>query len=207
VTNSGSDGGLLFAADPSQPFDIQAIFWAPEVLPTVLAIGGARSLSVAGAYDLDLSKLPGDELQRGSDGWHAVVRLGGTTHRLWLRELPTEASSLVVELPLDGDFDVRSHAARRLWAALGARALGPSLPALSVERRRRLTLAIRAADGRTEGNSYRAIAEVLFGKNRIPERAWKTHDLRNRTIRLVHSGFALMRDGYRALLRQSRRKP
>jgi hypothetical protein len=51
-----------------------------------------------------------------------------------------------------------------------------------------------------------ALADVLFGAKRIPERAWKTHDLRNRTIRLVQAGFALMRGGYRDLLRQSRRK-
>jgi hypothetical protein len=56
------------------------------------------------------------------------------------------------------------------------------------------------------GNNYRVIAEVLFGIERIPERAWKTHDLRNRTIRLVQSGFALMRGGYRELLRHPRRK-
>ena len=55
--------------------------------------------------------------------------------------------------------------------------------------------------GVMDGGNYRAIAEVLFGKKRIPERAWKTHDLRNRTIRLVQSGFALMRGGYRELLR------
>jgi hypothetical protein len=67
-------------------------------------------------------------------------------------------------------------------------------------------LALRALDARAEGNTYRTIAEVLFGAKRIPERAWKTHDLRNRTIRLVQSGFALMRGGYRELLRQSRRK-
>ena len=84
--------------------------------------------------------------------------------------------------------------------------LGPPLPALSLQRRQRLSLAIRALDGWTEGNTYRAIAEGLFGKDRIPDRAWKTHDLRNRTIRLVQSGFALMRGGYRDLLRQSRRK-
>jgi hypothetical protein len=46
----------------------------------------------------------------------------------------------------------------------------------------------------------------LFGAKPIPERVWKTLDLRNRTIRLVQSGFALMRGGYRELLRQSRRK-
>ena len=167
---------------------------------------GIRSSTDFRWYDLDLTTLSGAELRRASDGWHAVVRLGGTTHRLWLRDLPTEASSLVLELPLDADFDIRSRAAHRLWAALGGREPGPPLPALSAQRRQRLTLVIRALDGRTEGNSYRAIAEVLFGRSRIPDRAWKTHDLRNRTIRLVQSGLALMRGSYRALLRQSRRK-
>ena len=54
-------------------------------------------------------------------------------------------------------------------------------------------------------NTYRVIAEVLFGTIRIRERVWKTHDLRNRTIRLLQSGSALMRGGYRELLRKSRR--
>jgi hypothetical protein len=134
------------------------------------------------------------------------VQLSGTRHRLWLRELPAEGSSLAVELPLDADFDVRSQAAHRLWSALGKRAAGPPCPALPSQRRQRLTLAIRALDGRTEGNSYRVIAEVLFGKDRIPDRAWKTHDLRNRTIRLVQSGLALMHGGYRALLRRGRKR-
>jgi hypothetical protein len=39
-----------------------------------------------------------------------------------------------------------------------------------------------------------------------PSGPGKLHDLRNRTIRLVQAGFALMRGGYRDLLRQSRRK-
>ncbi|WP_456684371.1 DNA -binding domain-containing protein [Bradyrhizobium elkanii] len=39
----------------------------------------------------------------------------------------------------------------------------------------------------------------------IPDSAWKTHDLRSRTIRLVQSGLALARGGYRRLLRPSRR--
>jgi len=50
------------------------------------------------------------------------------------------------------------------------------------------------------------IAEVLFGRKRIPESAWKTHELRSRTIRLVQAGIALMRGGYRALLRPPSRK-
>ncbi|HAR25926.1 MAG TPA: hypothetical protein DCS46_16425, partial [Bradyrhizobium sp.] len=65
---------------------------------------------------------------------------------------------------------------------------------------------LRALDARTDGSTYREIAEVLFGAGRISERDWKTHDLRNRTIRLVQSGLALMRGGYRALLRPTSRK-
>ena len=66
-----------------------------------------------------------------------------------------------------------------------SRAAGPAFHELSPQRRQRLALALRALDARAEGNAYRVIAEVLFGAKRIPERAWKTHDLRNRTIRLV----------------------
>jgi hypothetical protein len=58
----------------------------------------------------------------------------------------------------------------------------------------------------SRATATRAIAESLFGAKHIPERAWKAHDLRNRTIRLVQSGFAMMRGGCRELRRQSRRK-
>ena len=77
---------------------------------------------------------------------------------------------------------------------------------MSIQRRQRLAQALRALDAWNDGRTYREIAEVLFGAGRIPERSWKTHDLRNRTIRLVQRGIELMRGGYRALLRLSARK-
>jgi hypothetical protein len=132
--------------------------------------------------------------------------LRGVEHRLWLKEPPLNSSTYAVELPLDDDFEMRAHAARRLWRALSGKAPGPPFHTLSPARRHRLALALRALDARVDGHTYRVIADVLFGAKRIPERAWKTHDLRNRTIRLVQAGFALMRGGYRDLLRQSRRK-
>ncbi len=121
------------------------------------------------------------EVRQASDGWHVLLRIDGVEHRLWLRESPVAEQAYAAELPFDEDFEIRAHAARRLWRALNGRPAG------------------------IEGNSYRAIAEGLFGATHIPDRAWKTHDLRNRTIRLVQSGFALMRGGYRALLRHARR--
>ncbi len=69
-----------------------------------------------------------------------------------------------------------------------------------------MTLALRVMDARMEGATYREIAEVLYGPQRISERDWKTHELRNRIIRLAQSGFALMRGGYRKLLRPPSRK-
>ena len=153
-----------------------------------------------------MTDLSAGEFRQASDGWHVLLRLRGVEHRLWLRGPTDVGVSYAAELPFDDDFDVRTHAARRLWRALNGRAGGPAFHELSPQRRQRLALALRALDARADGNTYRVIAEVLFGTERIPEHAWKTHDLRNRTIRLVQSGFALMRGGYRELLRQSRRK-
>jgi len=61
-------------------------------------------------------------------------------------------------------------------------------------------VALRALDGRLDQASYRDIAEALFGTGHMPERGWKTHDLRDRTIRLARLGQAMMQGGYRRLL-------
>jgi hypothetical protein len=150
--------------------------------------------------------LSAGEIRQASDGWHALLRIQGVEHRLWLKGPPAVAMPYAAELVLDSDFEIRAHAARRLWRALNGQPAGPAFQELSPQRRQRLTLALRALDGRIEGNSYRVIAEGPFGATRIPDRAWKTLDLRNRTIRLVQTGFALMRGGYHALLRQARRR-
>jgi hypothetical protein len=152
-----------------------------------------------------LLDLAAGQVRRASDGWHAVLRIRAVEHRVWLKELPTIGANYVAELPLDGDFDARAYAARRLWRGMNGRTPGPAFHELSKQRRERLSAAIRALDARNSGCTYRSIAEALFGQKSIPDRAWKTHDLRNRTIRLVQSGLALMRGGYRELLRPERK--
>jgi hypothetical protein len=194
-------GGWLFAADPHQSFLEQTIFWAPEVLPTVIPVRPASLVGSHSHVSLDLSDLNKGQLRQGPDGWHVVLNLRGVEHRVWFKEAPVVAVTYAVELPFDRDFEFRADAGRRLWRALNGRPPGAPLHALSESRRRRLALALRALDARMDGSTYREIAEVLFGAERISERDWRTHDLRNRTIRLVQSGFALMRGGYRALLR------
>ncbi|MDF0515798.1 DUF2285 domain-containing protein [Bradyrhizobium yuanmingense] len=162
----------------------------------------AADLSSASQPLLDLTA---GQVRRAADGWHTVLRIGAVDHRVWSKEPPVLGASYAAKLPFDGDLEARAYAARRLWRAMNGRAPGPAFHKLSKQRRERLSAAIRALDAHTAGGSYRVVAEALFSKKRIPDRAWKTHDLRNRTIRLVQGGIALMRGGYRKLLRPGRR--
>ena len=201
---SEGDGASAFVTDPAGSSQDQAIFWAPEVLPKIIPI--VRSTLSSSGNILSLAEMSAGEIRQASDGWHVLLRVRSVEHRLWLRERPAADAAYAAELTFDNDFEIRAHAAHRLWRSLNGRPAGPVLHELSPQRRQRLALALRALDARAEGNSYRTIAEGLFGAKHIPEQGWKTHDLRNRTIRLVQTGFALMRGGYRELLRQARRK-
>lgn len=142
---------------------------------------------------------------RAADGWHAVLHIGSAEHRIWSKQPLAAGTHYAAELPLDRDFEARAHAATRLWRAMNGRAPGPAFHPLSKQRRERLCAALRAVAAYFAGATYRSIAETLFGGKRIPDRAWKTHDLRSRTIRLVQAGLAFVRGGYRKLLRSWRR--
>ncbi len=132
-----------------------------------------RPASLVGSHShvsLDLSDLNKGQLRQGPDGWHVVLNLRGVEHRVWFKEAPVVAVTYAVELPFDRDFEFRADAGRRLWRALNGRPPGAPLHALSESRRRRLALALRALDARMDGSTYREIAEVLFGAERISER-------------------------------------
>jgi hypothetical protein len=175
-------------------------------LPTVVPVVRSTSASHAIGATLPLTGLASGSIRQAADGWHTVLRIQGAQHHLWLKEAPQFGVSYSAELPLDADYEIRAHASHRLWRAINGRPPGLPFHQLSAQRRERLALALRALDGHRDGAPYRVIAEVLFGRKRIPDRAWKSHELRSRTIRLVQAGLALMRGGYRALLRPSSRK-
>ncbi|MCP3394938.1 DUF2285 domain-containing protein [Bradyrhizobium sp. CCGB12] len=167
-------------------------------------------MTVASAADRSSASLPlldlaAGQLRRAADGWHAVLRIGAVDYRVWSKEPPVLGASYAAKLPFDGDLEARAYAARQFWRAMNGRAPGPAFYKLSQQRRERLSAAIPALDARSAGGNYRTVAEALFGKKRIPDRAWKTHDFRNRTVRLVKGGLALVRAGYRKLLRPGRR--
>ena len=133
------------------------------------------------------------------EGPERLIERQENLFRLHIVESPDGYTPCVV-LPLDPLFDLRANSALRLWRALTGREPGPNPATLSRARRDRLLLALRALDGRLDEASYREIAEVLFALGRLTSRAWQTHDLRDRTIRLARYGFSLMEGGYLRLL-------
>jgi len=72
-----------------------------------------------------------------------------------------------VVIPLDADFAARADAALHLWRAATGRSRDQPQDRLTPQQHRRLVLALRALDGRLAGNSYRVIAQGLFGETRI----------------------------------------
>jgi hypothetical protein len=175
-------------------------------VPTIVPVRPASPVEPATHVRLDLSELNESQFRQGPDGWHAVLSLRGVEHRIWFKEAPIIAAAYTVELPLDRDFEFRAGAGIRLWKGLNGRPQGAPPHAISAYRRRRIALALRAADASTDGATYREIAEVLLPAQRISEREWPTHEVRDQIKRLVKTGLALVQGGYRALLRPLSRK-
>jgi Uncharacterized conserved protein (DUF2285) len=175
-------------------------------VPTIVPV---RPASLVGSHTqvrLDLNELNESQFRQGPDGWHAVLSLRGVEHRIWFKEAPIIAAAYTVELPLDRDFEFRAGAGIRLWKGLNGRPQGAPPHAISAYRRRRIALALRAADASTDGATYREIAEVLLPAHPIADEDWETHEVRDQIKRLVKTGFALVQGGYRALLRPPSRK-
>jgi hypothetical protein len=170
------------------------------VLPTVVLLAPTPT-GLPAAPHIDVARLGPDVAEQIDEhSRHLIIRSRDEQFRLCVYTLERD-QSLSVVIPFDGDFPVRMAAASRLWARLHGRAPSQAPCSLTEQRRDRLILILHALDGHLAAASYREIAEVLFGAGRLEREPWKTSSLRDRTIRLVKGGLALMRDGYRKLLR------
>jgi len=191
---SPSAGGCDFRAGETS--EVLQPLWTAASLPSVIPIsplplGLAGSDRKRNAVSLDPAL--------AEDGPARLIRRRGALFRLHILEEPGKETPCVL-LPLDQLFEVRAMAAIRLWSGLTGRSPGRNPAELPAARRERLILALRALDGRLEKASYRDIAETLFGSSRMPDGGWKTHDIRDRTVRLARLGISLMQGGYRHLL-------
>ena len=191
-------GGYDFLADPDARADQSPAFWRPDELASVIILTAAPPGSTSSA--LTLADLPAEIVRRdAADGTHLVVRNEAGLQQLWVTAGTDAGASLAAVIPLDAMTAARAGAVVRFWEG---QARGSSGPRRSRTRRlERLIAALQALDARLGGASYRAIAEVIFGPRRVAGEAWKTSSLRDAVIRLVRTGLALMRGGYRKLLK------
>lgn len=200
-----STGGFTFAEDPCVGAPDARILWSdavdPGVLPvTVLPATAATGDTVAIA-DLEpwltvVSDGGGREHAVLSDGWRRIrldvhggsLAAGGVVH---------------LHYPLQGirSLEPKLLSLRRLVAFCRSQRFAATL--FPPDRRLpRWIEALRVADARADGASYREIAIALFGEERTrADWAEGGRSLHSRVRRLVASARAMASGGYRGLLR------
>jgi hypothetical protein len=171
------------------------VLWTAEALPSVVAVAALPPELAHTRLKPRVVALSPLVAREGDD--YVIEQFGA---KLRLHREGGEGDPTAVLLPFDNLFEVRVAAALRVWRALNGRQPGKNPAALSDMRRKRLVLALRALDGRLDGATHREIAAALFGASAVPERDWISHELRDRTARLVRLGLAMMNGGYRRLL-------
>lgn len=186
---------LLFAGGRDFAKSIEsAPVWTPDFLPSIVCITELGAKPSEPTFRLSakamrmLSPLPA--------GDH-VLHVSGAVLRLQISASGVKTYGVL--LPLDQFFDHRAAAAINVGRWLSGGTPVP-LQMMPLGQRKRLMLALRVLDGRLAKVSYREIASVLFGLGDATGRAWKNHDLRDRTIRLARLGTSLMAGGYKQLL-------
>jgi len=197
-----SDGGCDFPIDPALPADRAAIVWLPHLDPAAVLVAPAPE---AFREAQSLGSMTPAFTRSATDGDYWLVDDRHSRLPALLIGGAQAATRAAVVIPLDADFVTRADAALRLWRLVAGRSSRRAPDRLTAQRRYRLTLTLRTLDARLNGESYRVIAQTLFGRAHIPVGAgWKTHELRDRTIRLARAGLKLMRAGYLKLLRHRR---
>ncbi|KAA5601829.1 DUF2285 domain-containing protein [Blastochloris sulfoviridis] len=127
-----------------------------------------------------------------------MIHDGTVDHQLLVVGVLDAATPMAAIIPLDDTAPQRAEAAVRFWRFVGR--ARPPTPSRPVRRRDRLIAALRALDGRLAGASYRIIAEALFEPRHLASEPWKTSSVRDSVIRLVRTGYDMMRGDYRRLL-------
>jgi len=185
-----------------------APFWAPAVRPDVLHTERRAPRDGELPDQLSLARLPGRTvLLRTTDGEHVWTRLP-------TGDLQLAASSFgeigapaiwVMTIPMTRGGDAQLAALARFRRGLRAAARSGDAPPVDHLPANRAYLAryLRALDGDQAGLSVRAIAEQLFGADRVA----RDLETPNRNLLLqaryaIRRGRALMAGGYLGLLRQ-----
>lgn len=190
-------GGCDFPARPSLSVIQQQVIWSPLVNPAVLLVDIAPSFLPSSPL---LEPVDGRD---GPEGLYTIHTAYMDAQILCLTGCNVGGASAIV-LPLDDDLPDRIQAVLRLWHAANARPV-PLDGRVTPYQRRRMRQMMQAADGHSNGATYREIAIAMFGAGRIASEPWRTSALRDTVIGLIESATALIEGGYRKLLRHKRK--
>ena len=183
-------GGCDFLADPQLNALRAPVFWLPAAAPAVVQlITALPDIDLTAAIPLE--NITDRKIDADGVSW---VRLEDGTNLVGEQVGDRPVGFL---LPLDGDWPVRLAAADRLYRQLVD---GNVDPPVTQQRRERLKRALRTIDGRQSGASYRAVATVFFGADRVAAEPWKTSSLKAQIARLATHGRRMIDHGYRQLL-------
>ncbi len=138
-------------------------------------------------------------------GVHFHLNASGQTIRLVRLACVAADTPLAALVPLDPKGHDRIDAVDRLLRALQGRTV-PADRRLTQQQKRRHRHMLQAIDGHLTGASYRQIADVIYGIERIRAEHWKTSALRDSVIGLVEGGLSMIAGGYRQLLRHRRQR-
>jgi hypothetical protein len=178
------------------------VFWSAEADTSAVLL--AQMLIVLPTAGNLYSELREPAARADEDGTHFLFDAGGRTIRLVRLAGVPPGVPLVALVPLDADGHDRTVAIDRLLRALQGRTV-PDDRRLTPQQKRRQRHMLQATDGRMNGATYREIAGVIFGVDRVASEHWKTSALRDATTALVKDGLAMIAGGYRTLLRHRRR--
>lgn len=180
------------------------MLWRPEIFSGTVIVGPAPDgFDSVGRHPLPLPEPLGTE-HVGGDDHSAVLDDPAGLHYLSLSG-SGDAKWQVVILPLDETAELRLEAIGRFLRRLRGRSGGPLSAGLQLtpQRRTRLIQLLHALDFRLAGASPRDIAAALLDPEEadLPAVEWKSSATRRKANRLISDALALMKGGYRKLLR------
>ncbi|KQT62067.1 MULTISPECIES: DNA -binding domain-containing protein [unclassified Aureimonas] len=156
-------------------------------------------MATAIAIPLDLTNV-----QDAADGRYARHRDRAGEIPLLLLPGAEAAAAFAAQLPFATDSPDRVEAYLRLWRC--GQGLDASDKRLTPLQRRRIPRALRAADARAHGATYREIARAFHGIERLMrEDDWRESSLRTEAIDLLRFGLRLIAGDYLDLFRHRRR--
>ena len=195
--------GLCCFPDPNLTATQTCPVWLPETPSIFCGTAANIDLKPADNDGFHFSRLPhvAHILLDTVGRQHLILRIGGGTYQLSISEAPGIIVPVALSLRLHNLRDIASAVRQlnTLMHMLTSTTRSNSFPARWSTQNKRWRDALIALDGRRAGATFREIAAVIYGRERV-DRDWPHAGLKVRVRRDLARGLDLCNSGYRVLL-------